>query len=120
MSIDSPRWNLSNVYPGLQSAEFTAAMAHYAEQVAALEHLLDERSAGLRPGAEPAACALLLGEIVRRFNALYEQAGTLGPYINSFVSTDSHNTLARRLDSELDLVNVRASTLADKAQGLCW
>ena len=56
MSIDSPRWNLSNVYPGLQSAEFTAAMAHYAEQVAALERA-DERSAGLRPGAELAACA---------------------------------------------------------------
>ncbi len=118
MSIDSPRWNLSNVYPGLQSAEFTAAMAHYAEQVAALERLLDERSDELGPGAEPAACASLLGEIVRQFNALYEQAGTLGPYIHSFVSTDSHNTLARRLDSEMELVNVRLKQLGTRLRSL--
>jgi len=118
MSNNSPRWDLSNVYPGLQSAEFTAAMSHYVEQVSVLERLLDERSAGLRPGAELAACASLLGEVVRQFNALHEQVLTLGPYINSFVSTDSHNTLARRLDSELDLVNVRLKQLGTRFQSL--
>ena len=79
----------------MQSAEFTAAMANYERQVAALERLFDERGVELHPGADTAACASLIGDIVRQFNALNEQAHTLGPYINSFVSTDSHNTLAR-------------------------
>ena len=118
MPTNPPRWDLSNVYPGLQSAEFAAAMAEYERQVAALERLLNERAAELRPGVRPAACASLLGDVIRQFNDLHEQAGTLGPYIASFVTTDSRNTLARRLDSELDLVSVRLKQLGTRFQAL--
>ena len=118
MPINPPRWDLTNVYPGLQSAEFTAAMAQYEQQVGALERLFDERAAELRPGVRLAACASLLGDVIRQFNGLHEQAGTLGPYIASFVTTDSRNTLARRLDSELDLVTVRLKQLGTRFQAL--
>ncbi len=118
MFTNPPRWDLSNVYPGLQSAEFTAAMTCYEQQVSALESLFDERVANLSPGAQPAACALLVGDVIRRFNSLYDQAGTLRPYMTSFVATDSRDTVARRLESELDLVSVRLKQLGTRFRAL--
>ncbi len=37
MSVSAPRWDLSNVYPSLDSKEFKAAVEDYKKQVAALE-----------------------------------------------------------------------------------
>ena len=40
MTISAPRWDLSNVYPSLESKEFKAAVDDYKKQVAALEKKL--------------------------------------------------------------------------------
>ena len=37
MTISAPRWDLSNVFPSLESKEFKAAVDNYKKQVAALE-----------------------------------------------------------------------------------
>ena len=37
MTVSAPRWDLSNVYPSLDSKEFKAAVEDYKKQVAALE-----------------------------------------------------------------------------------
>ena len=62
--------------------------------------------------------ASLLDQVLTSFNALLVQNGTLGPYIASFVSTDSHDTLARRLESELAQVSVRLTVLSTRFQAL--
>jgi len=37
MTISAPRWDLTNVYPSLESDEFKAAIDDYKKQVAALK-----------------------------------------------------------------------------------
>ncbi len=108
MTQTPPRWDLSNVYPGLESPEFAAALADFGHQLADLEAFFAERAAGT-DAATP--IAPLVGEAISRFNRASELAYTLGPYIESFVTTDSHNTLARRRQSEFELVTVRLRTL---------
>lgn len=111
MTQTPPRWDLSNVYPGLTSPEFAAALADFGQQLAHLEAFFAGRAAkadARLPGAE---LAPLIGEAVERFNRAALLAYTLGPYIASFVATDSHDTLARRRESEFELVAVRLRTL---------
>ncbi len=118
MTANPPRWDLSNVYPGLESAEFKAATAGHAEQVAELERFFDEHLDRLGPETPVGELAPLLGETIDRFNALFEQARTIGPYIHSFVATDSHNLLARRLDSEFEMVGARLHQLRTRLEAL--
>lgn len=116
MSATAPRWDLSNVYPGLNSPELNAALAGFARQVGELEQLFNRQLAQVTPGSSAAELAPLMAAILARHNALALQAGTLVPYIASFVSTDSHDTLARRLESELEQVTVRLRQLGIRLQ----
>lgn len=116
MSTTPPRWDLSNVYPGLKSLEFAAAMRQFEEQVGALERVLDERVSQAAPDAGIDVVAPLLADILKAFNALAVQGGTLGPYIASFVATDSHDMLGRRLESELEQVGVRLRQIGTRLE----
>ncbi len=118
MTQTPPRWDLSNVYTGLESLAFAAALADFSGQLAELEAFFADRAAGATAQTPVAALAPLVGEAVGRFNRASELAYTLGPYIESFVTTDSHNTLARRRQSEFELVAVRLRTLG--AQFKAW
>ncbi len=116
MSATPPRWDLSNVFPGLNSPEFAAAMQQFEQQVAALERTFDERVPDAAADAGEPDVAALLGEILGAFDGLAVQSGTLGPYIASFVATDSRNMEARRLESELEQVGVRLRVLGTRLQ----
>lgn len=115
MPTTPPRWDLSNVYPGLASPEFAAATAQFARQVGELARFFDERVAPTGPDAVE-ALAPLLDELLARFNELAAQNATLNPYIASFVTTDSTNTLARRLESEHQQIAVRLRQLSTRFQ----
>ena len=58
----------------------------------------------------------VVGDAIDRFNALYESAGTVRAYIQSFVATDSHNTLAMKKMSEFQMVGVRMQNLGNQFQ----
>ncbi|HEX8993296.1 MAG TPA: M3 family oligoendopeptidase [Anaerolineales bacterium] len=97
-----PRWDLSTVYPSLDSNEFTSAVDDYKRQVARLGKFFDRelRVAGAKSSAR--TLAPLVGEAIRRINRILTLAGTIDPYIYSFVSTDSHNQAALRAQSEFE------------------
>lgn len=111
MTQTLPHWDLSNVYSGLESPEFAAAMADFSQQLAQLEAFFAERAARADAATPIAVLAPLVGEAIDRFNAAFELADTLRPYIVSFVATDSRNALARRRLSEFELVAVRLRQL---------
>lgn len=111
MTSTPPRWDLSNVYPGLESPEFAAALADFQRQLADLEALLAGPVAASNADTPIPTLALLVGESLDRFNRVSELAGTLHPYVMSFVATNSRDNLARRRFSELELVTVRLQTL---------
>jgi pepF/M3 family oligoendopeptidase len=105
-----PHWDLSNVYPGLESGEFKQARERAREQLAKLDEYLADHQIGPRgpiPTA-PADLARLMGGYLDRMNAILQLNDTLRAYIFSFVSTDSYNTTARRLMSELEPLFVQA------------
>jgi len=111
-----PRWDLSNVFPSLESPEFEAAITAVKTQIAELENFQREKINGTGPAAPAAEVATLLGEAVQRMNQLSTLAGTIGAYIQSFVTTDSHNVLAMKKMSEFQQVMVRLQNLSTQFQ----
>ena len=108
-----PHWDLSNVYPGLESPQFSAAISEMQRQTDALEQFLNATTSTptADPTADPTDLPATLGESVDRFNALLELARTLYSYIYSFTSTDSRDTVAMKKMSEFDQLQVRIQNL---------
>lgn len=102
-----PHWDLSNVYPGLESAEFKAAQAELESGLADLESYLD--NAGIRNEEALPAEQLkpAIDGYLERANRLLRLYSTLRAFIWSYVSTDSFDTSARRKLSEMEQRQVR-------------
>src|SRR5688572_25452799 len=111
MTITSARWDLTNVYPSLESKEFQNAIKDYKGLLNKLEKFYKSKisKAGVKTSAKELSA--LLGRSVNQFNAIAELSGTIEAYIYSFVSTDSHNKTAMRLLSELEQTQVQQSKL---------
>ena len=112
MTRTLPHWDLSNVFPSLESAEFEAAIVDLKAQLDGLEELFTGRVSQTDAATPPAELGALAGEAIDRFNLMYELAGTLRAYIYSFVTTDSHNQAAMRKLSEFDPLGVRMQNVA--------
>ena len=110
MTTSAPRWDLSNVYPSLDSRQYKNAVKKYKATLDELEAFL-KRAGKANAKTEPKRLGRLLGESVDRFNALFELSGTIDPYIYSFVTTDSRNKEAMRALSEFEQMSVQASIL---------
>ncbi|MGB9299790.1 MAG: M3 family oligoendopeptidase [Anaerolineae bacterium] len=104
-----PHWDLSNVYPGLESQEFADAVGEAKAKLDDMDEYLSKHQisrTGARPGGAKRLAEIISG-FLRRMNDLIRLFGTLEPYVHSFVSTDSYNTTAKRLESELEMLGVR-------------
>ncbi|MBL8091923.1 MAG: hypothetical protein JNJ43_16415, partial [Anaerolineales bacterium] len=115
MTTSAPRWDLTNVYPSLDSKQFKNAMKQYKTLLDEMETFLAKASKA-NAKTDSKKLGKLLGEAVERFNKIYDLSGTLNPYIYSFVSTDSHNKEAKRIESEYEQVAVKANILNTKFQ----
>lgn len=102
MSTPAPRWDLTNVYPSLQSKEFKEAVEGFKTQVTDLDDYFIEVVSKTDENTPPDQLGPILGEVVDRFNAAYTLSATIDPYIDSFVTTDSHNKTAKRAQSEFE------------------
>jgi len=107
MTIAAPRWDLTNVYPSLESKEFESAIKKYKKLLAELETFVAEKVSQTSAKTDAKKLGKLLGESVDRFNDIASLSGTLGAYIGSFVTTDSRHQTAARLQSELEQINAR-------------
>ncbi len=104
-----PHWDLSNVYPGLESREFKGAVGLVKAELDGMDAYMAEHGIA-RGGTRPKDHKVLSGIIsgyLDRMNDLLRLSGTLNAYVHSFVSTDSYNTKAKRLESELEMLGVR-------------
>lgn len=115
MTISAPRWDLTNVYPSLDSKEFKHAIKQYKSRLDEME-VFFKKASKADSKTEPKKLGKLLGESVDRFNALFELSGTIDPYIQSFVATDSRNTDAMRALSKFEQMSVQANVLHTKFQ----
>jgi len=105
-----PHWDLSNVYPGLESEEFEQAVNHLRAGLDELDRYLSTHQiarGGLLPAGGPPAVAATIGGYLDRMNDLLRLYWTLNAYVYSFFATDSYNATARRTLSELQALEVR-------------
>ncbi len=101
-----PHWDMSTVYPSLDSGEFKAAVASYKKQIASLEKFFDKQVEPLGPKTSAKDLAPVVGDAINRINRILILSGTIGPYISAFVSTDSRNQPAKRALSEFEQAGV--------------
>ena len=115
MTISAPRWDLTNVYPSLDSRAYKNALKKYKSGLEEFEAFL-KKAAKTSAKTEPKKLGRLLGETVERANMLFGLAGTINAYIYSFVSTDSRNQEAMRAQSQFEQMSVQANILNTKFQ----
>ncbi len=116
MTDTIPHWDLSNVYPGLESKEFAADIEKLKGLIAEMEAFFANRVAKSDLKTNPKELGNLLGEAVDRWNALYELSGTLRAYVSSFVTTDSRDMVAMKKMSEFQMIGVQMRKLGVQFQ----
>ena len=102
MTISAPRWDLSNVYPSLESKEFKAAVADYKKQVAALEKFFKTKLAKTDAKTKAKDLAPLVGKAIDQINSIQTLSATIVPFIYSYVTTDSRDKVAMKALSEFE------------------
>lgn len=104
-----PHWNLSNIYPSLESTELEADLEMLAKALEELEFFLHEN--GIErleaPPVDTGAAANTLKELLERLNQAGLHVETIGAYVYGFVTTDSYNQPAARRMSQLEQLEVR-------------
>ncbi len=121
-----PRWNMSVIYPGLDSPEFADGFQNAVRGISELEAFFDQRGiAGDAPtDATDATNVAVAGcddatvetfeAATARYNALLEEVRTLRAYISAFVTTDSRDAVAQARMSELRREFVTLSLLGTR------
>lgn len=112
MKTDLPRWDMSVVYPGLDSPEFERDLRSFVRALDELEGLFDEAQIDRTESPlNPDLAAGILERVLPPYNALNDQAWTLGAYVYAFVSVDSRDEYAQARLSELERHTVRLTKL---------
>ncbi len=107
-----PHWDLSEIYPSLESPEFEEGFARTVEKITALEALFDKHKIGrTKRVSSPAKTVKTFDTVMTAYNATLEDVTTLFAFISSFVSTDSRNTLAQAKMSALQQATIPLSKL---------
>jgi oligoendopeptidase F len=113
-----PRWDMTPVYPGLDSPAFVAGFAAVSAAVATLGAEFDAE--GIDPQPQVAlddATVARAAHIIQRVNVVFSEAYTLGAYIRSFIATDSRDTLAQARLSEMEQVSLALANLETRFTG---
>lgn len=89
-----PNWDMSNVFPGLESPELSKAIKALESQINDLEAYLNEHR--IDPDLPPEThtqetLAETITGLLGKLSAAQENRGTIGAYLHAFISTDSFN-----------------------------
>ena len=111
-----PRWDLSSVYPSLESTEFEQAKISIEDQICKLELFFSKKIISFDLNKRPDKIAEMVSTALDQFNILYRQSGTVHAYIQSFVTTNSRDKVAAKIMSEFDQLGVRIQNLSSQFQ----
>ncbi len=106
MSTTPPRWDLTNVYNSLDAPELTEDINWVKSAIEELRADYENQLKDITPQSDITKINQALSDAVDKINVLMEKAETINSYIHSFVSTDSFNQQAQRLESQFDQVLV--------------
>lgn len=107
-----PHWDMSVVYPGIESPEFAQDFTSLIEAIGELKSLFDRSGVDRRESiALDDDLVTAFESVIERMNVLLDQQRTIQAYLHSFVTTDSRNDLAQARVSELQRHLVQLSQL---------
>ncbi len=104
-----PHWDLSSVYPSLESPEYAQAIQQAAAKLEELENFTREHHVnGSAPVIESVdQLAQVINGYLERVNAVQLQLRTIGTYTDLNVAVDSYDLVAKKKQSEVDQYMVR-------------
>src|SRR5919108_1682344 len=111
MTVSAPRWDLSNVYPSLESREFKAAVEDYKKQVASLEKFFKSKVSKANAKTKAKDLAPLVGKAIDQINKIQTLSATIAPFIYSYVTTNSRDKVAMRTLSEFEQASLPMNQL---------
>ncbi len=111
-----PHWDLTVVYPGLESPQFAEGFRAALQNIDALVALFNQHNIARRDAPQPLddATVAAFEQVINALNATLDVTRTLGAYISSFVSTDSRNNLAQGKMSEFQIKMVQVQMLTTR------
>ena len=101
-----PRWDLANVYPGLDSPALAEDIEWVKSATTAIHDHFQESLSVVDTDSPPETINHAISSMVEKMNTLIEKAETIEAYFHSFISTDSYNQEANRMSSQFDQVMV--------------
>lgn len=107
-----PHWDMSVVFPGIESSEFRKEFDEVVEQISSLAALFDEHNIS-GDGARPVddETVRVFDQVLDSFNALLEKTHTLSAYISALVTTNTRDDAAQSWRSRLQQRSVLLSQL---------
>ncbi|HEX6799229.1 MAG TPA: M3 family oligoendopeptidase [Ktedonobacterales bacterium] len=110
-----PHWDMTVVYPSLESPEFAAGFAATVAAIEGLGRLFDELGIAKRePVPLDDATVQAFERATEAYNATLEQVMTLAAYISAFVTTNTRDDLAQARQSELQRHGVLLAQLGTR------
>jgi pepF/M3 family oligoendopeptidase len=110
-----PRWDMSVIYPNLQSPEFEQGFRSLVQAIGDLAALFDARHVEQRPPAPLDAATIAdFEQVIVRYNAVLDDLRTVNAYISAFVTTDTRDDIAQARLSELQQHTVRLAQLGTR------
>lgn len=110
-----PHWDMTPIYPGLDSPEFAQDFATVVQDIQQLAALFDTYQIQEKPGLTVDSEVIQTFEtIIAHLNSTLERTKTLSVYISCFVTTNSHDNLAQARASELQRSLVLLSQLSTR------
>jgi pepF/M3 family oligoendopeptidase len=112
-----PHWDLSGIYPGLESPEFEEGFRTLTARIDDLDRFLDAEGIRREGATEGRETAGAVDAFLTRTDGILRLYKTIEAFIFGFVSVDSFNTTAKRRLSELELLGVRVETQEMRFKG---
>lgn len=110
-----PHWDMTVVYPGLDSPEYAEALRTVLSEISHIEALFDRYRVGPdSSGRDGEQAAAAFDAVVPRYTDFLTELHTLQVYTSTFVSTNSRDTLAQARMSELQQATVPVSKLSTR------
>jgi pepF/M3 family oligoendopeptidase len=111
-----PHWDMSRIFPSLESEQFDTAFQSVVQGVKELVRLYDKHDVRKQGQGKPVddQTVSAVDEVIGKTNELGNRLRTVYAYLHSFVSTDSRNELAQARVSELQGHAVALRTLGTR------
>lgn len=110
-----PHWDMSVIFPSLQSPEFTEGFAQVVQNINAMAQLFDQLQ--IEKQATPTINETIIEQfetVVQHYNAVLDSTRTLSSYITCFTTTNSQDDVAQARMSELQRSLVLLSNLGTR------